>query len=153
MFSRAQDLDTFLGEVSVEARKRKPGTIDGRLADFAVKPDARALQFHLQFLGVRIVETLHRYYRHNLRLIARRSIPCCRWLAHQRPNSNADAGRFPMPPLTCRATFVIPTDAAEWSEWDKRHERQSRAGAGSESGDERVQSTQKYLEMCRLHST
>jgi hypothetical protein len=72
MLSCAEDLDAFLGEVRVETGKRETRTIDGRFADFSMKPDARPFQFHLQLFGVRIVETLDRYDWNCFALTARR---------------------------------------------------------------------------------
>src|SRR5262249_34497717 len=92
----AQNLDTFFGEVSVEARKSKAGPINGRLANFAMKTDERTLQLDLKLLGVGIIEALHRHDRYALALIAGRSIGSGSFVAHCRPTSNANAERFPI---------------------------------------------------------
>jgi hypothetical protein len=47
MFRRAQYLHPFLGEIRVESRKRQARAIDGWLANFPMKPDARTFQFHV----------------------------------------------------------------------------------------------------------
>jgi hypothetical protein len=70
MFRRSQYLHPFLGEIRVETRKRQAGAIDGWLANFPMEPHARALQFHLQFFGVRIVKALNRDNRDAFLLIA-----------------------------------------------------------------------------------
>ena len=54
----AQDLDSFLGEIIVEAGERQTRPIDRRLADFAMKSDALSFELQLQFPAVRDEETL-----------------------------------------------------------------------------------------------
>ncbi len=70
MLRRTENLDAFLSEISIESGERESRTIDGRLADFSMKPDAWAFQLHLQLLGVRIVKTFHRDHRHAFSSIA-----------------------------------------------------------------------------------
>jgi hypothetical protein len=70
MLSRAEHLHTFLGEIGVKPRKRKPWTIDGRLANFSMEADGRALKLHVQFFGVRFIKALDRDNWNALLLIA-----------------------------------------------------------------------------------
>jgi hypothetical protein len=70
MFRRAQNLHPFLGEIRVETRKRQAGTVDGWLANFPMKPHARAFELHLQFFGMAIVKALDRDNRDAFLLIA-----------------------------------------------------------------------------------
>ena len=70
MFRRTEHLHAFLGEIGVKPRKRKPGTIDGRLANFSMEADGRALKLHLQFFGVRFIKALNRDNWNALLLIA-----------------------------------------------------------------------------------
>ena len=58
MFCSAQHLHPFLGEIGVESRQRESRPIDSRLPNFSMKSHTRALELHLQLLGVRIVEAL-----------------------------------------------------------------------------------------------
>ena len=84
MLGCAKNLDAFLGEISIETGEREAGTINGRLADLAMKPNARPFQFHLQLLRVGIVKTFDGNHRHCLALMTRRSIRCsgCGYLVH-----------------------------------------------------------------------
>src|SRR5438270_11944526 len=81
MFGRAQNLDAFLGEIGVEAGERETRTINSRFADLAMKADASAFQFHLQFLRVGVIKTFHRDNWHDLALRTRRWICRSRLLA------------------------------------------------------------------------
>ena len=60
MLGRSQYLHPFLGEICVESGEREPGAVNGWLANFAVKSDARTLELHVQLLGVRIVKSFDR---------------------------------------------------------------------------------------------
>src|SRR5207302_1112358 len=70
---RAEDLDAFFGEVIIEAGEREAGTIDGRLADLAMKTDALALEFQVQLVRMRAIKTLDGDDRDVLALIAART--------------------------------------------------------------------------------
>ena len=58
MLRRAEHLHAFLGEICVEPRKRKSGSIDGRFSNFSMKPYARAFELHQQLFGVPVVKAL-----------------------------------------------------------------------------------------------
>src|SRR5207237_10701772 len=70
MLRRAEHLHAFLGEIRVKPRKRKPRTIDGRLANFSMEADGRTLKLRLQFFGVRFIKALNRDKCNALLLIA-----------------------------------------------------------------------------------
>src|SRR5207248_1284875 len=69
LFGRAEDLDPFFGEVIIEAGEREAGTVDGGLANLAMKTDALAFEFQVQLLAVGAIETLDRDDRDILALI------------------------------------------------------------------------------------
>lgn len=56
LFRRPEDLNAFLGEISIEAGKRESGTINRRLANPTLEPGACAFEFQLQFLRVPLEE-------------------------------------------------------------------------------------------------
>src|SRR5436189_3089500 len=56
----AQNLDALFREISVEARKRKPGTIDSWFTNLPVKANLLSLESQMKFFGMRAKETLHR---------------------------------------------------------------------------------------------
>jgi hypothetical protein len=70
MLSRPEHLHAFLSEIGIETRESETGTVDGGLANFAVKPHTRSLQLHLQLFSVRIVKALHGDNRDTLLLDA-----------------------------------------------------------------------------------
>ncbi len=55
---------------SVETGEREPGSVNGWLANFAVKPYTRPFQLHLEFFSVRIVKAFNRDNRDAFLLIA-----------------------------------------------------------------------------------
>ena len=70
MLGCTQHLHAFLGEISVEAREREAGAVDGGLANFPMEANARPFQLHLKLFSVGIVKALDRDNRDTLLLIA-----------------------------------------------------------------------------------
>lgn len=70
MLSCSQHLNAFLGEIGVEPGEREPGTVNGWLANFPMKPHARAFQLHMELFSVRIVKPFDRDNRDAFLLIA-----------------------------------------------------------------------------------
>src|SRR5437868_3332531 len=60
-----------VGEKNEEPAQGETRPVNGRLADFAVKTDARAFQSQRQFLAVSIEKAFHCYDGHAFALVAR----------------------------------------------------------------------------------
>ena len=69
MLGCSEYLNTFFSEICVETGEREPRSVNGGLANFPMKPNARALEFHLQFFRVTVVKGLNGDNRDALLLI------------------------------------------------------------------------------------
>ncbi len=70
LLGRAEHLDAFFREVIVETGKREPGTVNGRLANFPMKPDPLSFQLQMKLLPMRSIKTVNRDDRNVLALFA-----------------------------------------------------------------------------------
>ncbi len=70
MLGCSEYLNTFFSEICVETGEREAGSVNGWLANFAVKSHARAFKFHVELFGVRIVKPFDRDNRNAFLLIA-----------------------------------------------------------------------------------
>src|SRR5438034_7964286 len=71
MLSCSQHLNAFLCEIRVEPGQCEPGTVNGWLANFPMKPHARAFQLHVQLFRMRIVKPFNSDNRNAFLLTAR----------------------------------------------------------------------------------
>ena len=69
MLGCSEYLNTFFSEICVETGEREPGSVNGWLANFAVKSHSRAFKFHVELFGVTVVKALDGDNRDALLLI------------------------------------------------------------------------------------